>query len=127
MEAGVEILKRYNLFGYHDGMVQVVNYAVLLNDMGDPEHGLIGLYNLESKFREVDAFSGDYALLQQTLGALNINAGHPDKGVVHLKNALAIFSELYADEEELLAKKQAEIRNILSVVGIPLSRVQALP
>jgi len=126
MEAGVEILKRYNLIGYHDSMVQVVNYAVLLNDMGDPEHGLIGLYNLESQFREVDALSGDYALLQQTLGALNINAGHPDKGVEHLKNALAIFNELYADEEELLAEKQTEIRNILSVVGLPLSRVQAL-
>lgn len=127
MEAGVEILKRYILIGYHDSMVQVINYAVLLNDMGDPEHGLIGLYNLESQFREVDALSGDYALLQQTLGTLNINAGHPDKGVEHLKNALAIFNELYADEEELLAEKQVEIRNILSVVGLPLSHVQALP
>ena len=126
MEAGVEILKQYNLIGYHDSMVQVINYAVLLNDMGDPEHGLIGLYNIESQFREVDALSGDYALLQQTLGTLNINAGHPDKGMEHLKNALAIYSELYADEEELLAEKQVEIRNILSVIGLPLSRVQAL-
>ena len=110
-------------------MVTLPSHSFLTHPgtQGDPEHGLIGLYNLENQFREVDALSGDYALLQQTLGTLNINAGHPDKGVEHLKNALAIFNELYADEEELLAEKQAEIRSILSVVGLPLSRVRALP
>ena len=127
MEAGVEILRKYNLIGYHDSMIQALNYAVLLNDIGDPEHGLVGLYHLESQFREMDTMSSDFATLQQTLGALNINAGHPDKGVEHLRKALAIFTELYADEEELLAEKQEEIRDILAAVGLPLSYIQALP
>lgn len=125
MEADVEILKRYGLIGYHDSMVQVINYAVLLNDMGDPEHGLRGLYNLERQFKAADTLSGDYATLQQTLGTLKINAGHPDKAIKHLNTALAIFNELYADEEDLLAEKKAEIGNILSAIGLPLSRVKA--
>lgn len=110
MEAGMEILKQYDLIGYHDSMVQAINYATLLNDMGDAEHGLIGLYSIEAQFKGMAAISGDYATLQQTLGVLNINAGHPDKALDHLNTALSIYGELYADEQELLEGKASRAR-----------------
>ena len=47
---------------YHDSIVQITNYAVLLTDMGQPDVGLSALRKLCRVIREYNSDTGlDYA------------------------------------------------------------------
>ena len=43
MEQAIGIMDEYGLAYYHDSIVQITNYAVLLTDMGQPNAGLSAL------------------------------------------------------------------------------------
>ena len=46
MEQAIRIIDEYGLAYYHDSVVQITNYAVLLTDMGHPNVGLSALRKL---------------------------------------------------------------------------------
>ena len=53
MEQAIRIIDEYGLAYYHDSIVQITNYAVLLTDMGQPDVGLSALRKLCRVVREV--------------------------------------------------------------------------
>lgn len=118
MERALSILQEYDLLGYHDSLVQAVNYAALLNELGNPEQGLEGLHKMERFVRTINPDSVDYGIIHQEMGVLYMTCGKPGEAVSHFKKALSIYASLYADEPELLSEKQNEICHIM---GLPIS------
>jgi chromosomal replication initiation ATPase DnaA len=108
MEAAASILDEYGLIGYHDSIPQLVNYAVLLSDMGQPEQGLAGLQKLAHILQEnTSDQTMDYAQVQETMGSLCLILGNIQQATAHFKKALAVYEVLFAaDPERVEAKKQ---------------------
>jgi hypothetical protein len=71
MEAAASILGEYGLIGYHDSIQQLVNYVVLLSDMGQPEQSIAGLQKLAHILQEnTSDQTMDYAQVQEAMGNL---------------------------------------------------------
>ena len=51
----LHILKQYKLTAYHNSIAQIINYAVLLTDMGQPDSGLSDLKTLSRVIRECNS------------------------------------------------------------------------
>ena len=98
MEAAVHILEQFGLIGCHDSLLQFINYAVILNDTGEPECGLDGLRKLEGVVREINPDSGDYALILETTGALYLAQGDAAQTTEYFKRALSIYQVIWASE-----------------------------
>lgn len=77
MEQAIQILEQYGLTQYHDSIVQISNYAVLLTDMGHPDAGLSALQKLSRLLREYHSDkSMDYANVQEAMGSICDHRGH---------------------------------------------------
>jgi len=109
METAISILEQYGLAGGHDSLVQIVNYAVLLNDMGDAERGLSGLRKTERIVREQNAESLDHAVILETMGRLSLSLGDRAQAVEFFRRALQIYEVVWSDEPELIGTKRREL------------------
>jgi hypothetical protein len=90
-----------------------------LNDIGEPEQGLIGLRKIARTIKELHTENcSDYAIIQQTMGSLSLSAGKPDQAVQHFRKALSIYQFLFGSNPELLAEKQQEILEICHMAGL---------
>jgi tetratricopeptide (TPR) repeat protein len=109
METAISILEEYHLVGGHDSITQILNYAVLLNDLGESERGLSGLRKIEHIVRKQNAGSLDHAFILETMGRLNLSLGNRTQAAEHFRRALKIFETVWSDEPELLTAKRQEL------------------
>lgn len=109
METAISILEQYGLVGGHDSLVQIVNYAVLLNDMGDAERGLSGIRKMERIVREQNAESLDHAVILETMGRLSLSLGDHTQAIEFFRRALQIYEVVWSDEPELIGAKRLEL------------------
>ena len=87
MEIAMRILEQFGITGYHDSFSQIINYAILLGDMGEPEKGLIGLEKVERLIRDVNPHSYDHGMLLQAKGTLHLSIGDMVHALSNLRNA----------------------------------------
>ena len=126
MEIAMRILEQYGLTGYHDSYMQIINYAMLLGDLGEPEKGLMGLEKAEKLIQNVNPHSYDRGLLLQAKGTLQLSAGNLEDAFCNLRDSLCCFSRAFDGDEALLAEKRKEIENVLQMVGVPQATTQKL-
>ena len=108
MEAAITLLRQYDLLACHDSIPQIVNYALLLSEMGQPDKAIAVLEQLENTVQEhnssVDVM-GTY--LYQML----------EQAAIQHRKCLAIYAELFLDQPNMLSAKQAELRMLYEQVG----------
>lgn len=114
MEQGMDILTQYKLTHTNDTVIQAVNYAVLLGDMGQAEQGLTALENCAAIVKKYNSDQClDYALVQEAIGCLHIVAGQTQLCGEPFSRALSIYQECYSEEPELYEEKKKEIISFL--------------
>ena len=101
IEQAIRILEQYGLTHYHDSIVQITNYAVLLTDMGQPNVGLSALKKLCRVIREFNSDkSMDYAMVQEAMGGICLTMGDIQQATTYFKKstmALAFSAILQAN------------------------------
>ena len=122
MKTAMDILEEYNLVGYHDSIVQYMNYAALLTDAGDAAAALKGLRRIEPYVRTEGEASGDYAELLETMGCISLLNADIPQGTAYLKRALAIYEEIWAGDPQLIEAKKQEIQNYYAASGVALAK-----
>ena len=126
MENAMQILEQFGITGYHDSFSQIINYAILLGDMGEPEKGLIGLEKVEQLIRDANPHSYDHGLLLQAKGTLQLSIGDMVHALSNLRNSLYCFSKAFEGDETLIAEKRKELEELLQMVGLPQDTAQKL-
>ena len=119
METAMHILEQHHLTEYHDCYAQIINYAMLLGDMGEPEKGLIGLKKAEQLIQDVNPHSYDHGILLQAKGMLQLSAGDTDSALSNLRYSLHCFAKAFDGDEALLMDKRKEIEALLQMAGLP--------
>lgn len=123
MKTGISLLEQYDLIPYHDSVPQVINYAVLLTDMGEPQTGLSALQKLARVIREYHSdVSGDYAAVQEAMGNICLLIGDVQRATTHFKKAMSVYEILFDAEPELLEEKKREIVETYARAGIVADR-----
>ena len=64
------------------------------------------------------AESSDYANLMWDMGCIYLQVGNRSKAVARFKTALEIYTELWANEPELINAKAAELKSMAKVYGM---------
>ena len=123
MKTAMDILEEYGLVGYHDSIVQYMNYAALLTDAGDAAAALEGLRRIEPYVRTEGEASGDYAELLETMGCICLMQMDVPQGTAYLKRALAAYEEIWAGDPQLIEAKKDEIQGYYAATGIALGKV----
>ena len=119
MEQAYMILSEYNLQYTNDSVIMISNYANLLANVGEPERALKALEVCAKAVREYNsADSSDYANLLWDTGCIYLQVGNRNKAVVRFKAALEIYTELWANEPELINAKIAELKNMAAIYGM---------
>ena len=126
METAMRIMEQFGITGYHDSFSQIINYAILLGDMGEPEKGLIGLEKVERLIRDANPHSYDHGMLLQAKGTLQLSIGDMVNALSNLRNALYCFSKAFEGDEVLTAEKRKELEGLLQMVGLPQDTAQEL-
>ena len=126
METAMRILEEYHLTEYHDCYTQIINYAMLLGDMGEPEKGLAGLGKAEQLIRDVNPHSYDHGMLLQAKGTLQLSIGDMVHALSNLRNSLYCFSKAFEGDEALITEKRKELEDLLQMVGLPRDTAQEL-
>ena len=122
MKTAMDILVKYGLVGFHDSIVQYMNYAALLTDIGDATAALEGLRRIEHIVRTEGEVSGDYAELLETMGCIYLTRMDVPQGTAYLKRALAIYEELWSGDPQLIESKKAEIQSYYAATGVVLAK-----
>lgn len=123
MEQGMSLLEQYGLTYTNDTVIQSVNYAVLLGDIGNPEQGIQALQKCASIVKRYNSDRClDYAVVQESTGYLYLMAGQIKLSEKHFDLALSIYRQFYADEPELIEAKETEITNFFAMSGIGMAK-----
>ena len=123
MEAAIHLLEEYGLVPYHDSIPQIVNYAVLLTDMGQPQLGLSALQKLARGIRKITSDkTADYGAVQEAMGKICLVMGDVQQGTTHLKKALAIYETVFEAEPELIEEKKQDILETYAQAGVYLGK-----
>lgn len=123
MEQAIHILEQYGLAAYHDSIVQITNYAILLTDMGQPDVGLSALQKLSRVIREYNFDkSMDYAEVQEAMGNICLTIADIDQATTHFKKAMAIYEELFEFEPEVIEAKEQELLGTYTKAGLYLGK-----
>ena len=123
MEQAVKIMDEYGLAYYHDSIVQITNYAVLLTDMGQPEIGLSVLRKLCRVIREYNSDTGlDYASVQEAMGGICLTMGDVQQATTHFKKAMAIYEMVFEAEPEMIDAKKQELLGTYTQAGLYLGK-----
>lgn len=110
MELAIQISEQFGRIGYHDSLLQFINYAVLLNNIGEPERGLDALRKIERVVQENNPDSGDHALTLEMMGSLYLSQGDIKRATEYHKRALSIYQVIWASEPELFNEKCQELQ-----------------
>lgn len=123
IEQAIRILEQYGLTHYHDSIVQITNYAVLLTDMGQPNVGLSALKKLCRVIREFNSDkSMDYAMVQEAMGGICLTMGDIQQATTHFKKAMAIYEVLFESEPEVIEAKKQELLGTYTQAGLYLGK-----
>ena len=123
MEQAIRILEQYGLTQYHDSIVQISNYAVLLTDMGQPDAGLSALQKLSRLLREYHSDkSMDYANVQDAMGGICLTIGDIQQATTHFKKMMAIYEVVFDVEPEVIEAKKQELLGTYTQAGLYLGQ-----
>ena len=122
MEAAITLLRQYDLLAYHDNIPQVVNYAMLLAEMGQPDKALTVLEQVAILVKEHNSsVCMDSAAIHETMGNTYLMAGNMEQAAIQHRKCLAIYAELFPDQPNLLAAKQGDLRVLYEQLGAYLT------
>lgn len=121
MEQAIRIIDEYGLAHYHDSIVQITNYAVLLTDMGQPDVGLSALRKLCRVIREYNSDTGlDYASVQEAMGNISLAMGEIQQAKVHFMKMLTIYETVFEFEPDVIKTKKQELLGTYAQAGLYL-------
>ena len=121
MELAIRIIDEYGLAHYHDSIVQITNYAVLLTDMGQPDVGLSALRKLCRVIREYNSNTGlDYASVQEAMGNISLAMGEIQQAKVHFMKMLTIYETVFEFEPDVIETKKQELLGTYAQAGLYL-------
>jgi len=121
MEQAIRIIDEYGLTYYHDSIVQITNYAVLLTDMGQPDVGLSALRKLCRVIREYNSDTGlDYASVQEAMGNISLTMGEIQQAKVHFMKMLTIYETVFEFEPDVIETKKQELLGTYAQAGLYL-------
>lgn len=108
---------------YHDSVVQITNYAVLLTDMGQPDDGLSALKELCRVISEYNSDKSlDYASVQEAMGNICLTIGDIQQATTHFKKAMAIYETIFEFEPDVIDAKKQELLGTYAQTGIYLGQ-----
>ena len=123
MEQGIHILEQYGLTYYHDSIVQITNYAVLLTDMGQPDVGLSALRKLCRVIREYNSDTGlDYASVQEAMGNICLTMGEIQQATSHFKKTMEIYETVFEFEPDMIETKKQQLLGTYAQAGLYLGQ-----
>jgi len=118
MEAAITFLRQYDLLACHDSIPQIVNYALLLSEMGQPDKAIAVLEQLENTVQEHNsAVCMDTAAIHEAMGNTYLMTGNMEQAAIQHRKCLAIHTELFPDQPDMLSAKQADLRMLYEQVG----------
>ncbi len=118
MEAAITLLRQYDLLACHDSIPQVVNYALLLSEMGQPDKAIAVLEQVEKVVQEHNsAVCLDAAAIHEAMGNTYLMIGNVEQATNCHRKCLAIYSALFPDQPDILSAKQADLRLLYEQVG----------
>ena len=118
MEQAIKIIDEYGLAYYHDSIVQITNYAVLLADMGQPNVGLSALRKLCRVIREYNSDTGlDYASVQEAMGNISLTMGEISQATSHFQKAMEIYETVFEFEPDMVEAKKQELLGTYAQAG----------
>lgn len=123
MEQAIKIIDEYGLAQYHDSIVQITNYAVLLTDMGQPDVGLSALRKLCRVIREYNSDTGlDYASVQEAMGNICLTMGEIQQATSHFQKAMEIYETVFEFEPDMIETKKQELLGTYAQAGLYLGK-----
>ena len=123
MEQGIHILEQYGLTYYHDSIVQITNYAVLMTDMRQPDVGLSALRKLCRVIREYNSDTGlDYANVQEAMGNICLTMGEVKQATTHFQKAMEIYETVFELEPDMIEAKKQELLGTYAQAGVYLAQ-----
>ena len=121
MEQAIRIIDEYGLAHYHDSIVQITNYAVLLTDMGQPDVGLSALRKLCRIIREYNSDMGlDYANVQEAMGNICLTMGEIQQATSHFQKTMEIYEAVFEFEPDMIEAKKQELLGTYAQAGLYL-------
>ena len=110
MEQGIHLLEDYGFAGYHDSVVQIVNYASFLASHGEAQRGYDALKKLVKLLQQRNhTMSDDYATVLHHLAIVCGMANRFGQAERCLYEAMAIYEQVYASMPELLEEKRRDV------------------
>lgn len=118
MEAAITLLRQSDLLACHDSIPQVVNYALLLSEMGQPDKAIAVLEQVGKVVQEHNsAVCMDTAAIHEAIGNTYLMTGNVEQAAIQHRKCLAIYAELFLDQPDMLSAKQADLRMLYEQVG----------
>ena len=118
MEAAITLLRQYDLLACHDSIPQVVNYAMLLSEMGQPDKAIAVLEQVENTVQEHNsAVCMDTAAIHEAMGNTYLMTGNVEQAAIQHRKCLTIYAELFPDQSYMLSAKEADLRILYEQVG----------
>lgn len=118
MEAAITFLRQYDLLACHDSIPQVVNYALLLSEMGQPDKAIAVLEQVEKVVQKHNsAVCMDNAAIYEAIGNTYLMTGNVEQAAIQHRKCLAIYAELFPDQPNMLSAKQSDLRMLYEQVG----------
>ncbi len=117
MEEGIHILEDFNLAGYHDSVVQIINYASFLVGHGEAQRGYNALKKLAGiQEQRNHTQSDDYATILFHLSIACGAANRFSQAEGYLQEAMAIYNTIFASMPELLEEKRQAVGQTLQLL-----------
>ena len=118
MEEALSLLRRYDLLACHDSIPQVVNYAMLLSEMGQPDKAIAVLEQVEKVVQEHNAaVCMDTAAIHEAMGNAYLITGNVEQAAVCHRKCLNIYVKLFPNQPDMLSAKQADFRMLYEQVS----------
>ena len=104
---------------YHDSIPQIVNYAVLLSEVGKTAEAIKVLKELLKVICEYASDETmDYAVVQEAIGNICLMRGEVSKATEHFKKAMTVYEKLFGEESEVIEAKKREVLESYMLAGV---------
>lgn len=119
IERAIQIMEQYDLTHYHDSIMQTINYAILLTDMGQPHVSLSALKKIGRVVRKYNSDKSlDYATVQEAMGSIYLTIGAVQQATAHFKKAMAIYETVFELEPEIIEAKKQHLLKTYAQAGL---------
>lgn len=121
MKQGMYLLEQYSFNYSNDSVVQIINYIVLLYDMGNKDIALSALQKLIRLFKENKLKNtSNYAIIQKTIAIIYLRSGEINMATNGFKKVMAIYSVIYEQEPNFVDTKKQDVLQIYKEAGFYL-------